>query len=180
MNVLQILVTGGTLDKAYHELTGELYFPETHLPQMLKEARLTRTFDLKVLMQKDSLEMTLADREMTLQACIDSPSEQILITHGTDTMGETADFLSQHRAALTDKTIVLTGAMRPYSFGRSDALFNLGTACGFLAQDNQTKGIFIAMNGQIFEAGKVQKNRQKGIFERPLPSRTGDSEHFSR
>ncbi len=165
MKLLQIFITGGTLDKAYHELTGELYFPETHLSKMLAEAHLTRPFDLEVLMQKDSLEMTQADREKILMACENTPAEQILITHGTDTMVETALFLQQHSAVLKGKTVVLTGAMRPYSFSASDALFNLGTACGFFAKNPSPAGIYIAMNGQIFEAGKVQKNRQKGVFE---------------
>lgn len=165
MKPLQIFITGGTLDKAYHEPTGELYFPETHLPKMLAEAHLTRLFDLEVLMQKDSLEMTQADREKILMACEKTPAEQILITHGTDTMVATALFLQQHLSQLKRKTVVLTGAMRPYSFSASDALFNLGTACGFFAKTPSPAGIFIAMNGQIFEADKVQKNRQKGVFE---------------
>jgi len=168
MKPIQIFITGGTLDKAYHEQTGTLYFPNSHLPQMLKEARLQRPFEITVLMQKDSLDMTQADRETLLTACQNSPAEQILITHGTDTMVNTAQFLQQainFSEPSNHKTIILTGAMRPYSFSQSDALFNLGTAFGFFAKNPSPAGVFIAMNGQIFSANKVQKNQQAGIFE---------------
>ena len=168
--MMHILITGGTLDKAYDEIEGELSFPESHLLQMLQQARNTHPVELTELMRKDSLEMTHEDRQQILNACIASPHHKILITHGTDTMVETAQYLIDHQAKLKNKTIVITGAMRPFSLGYSDALFNLGTAFGFLNAAKNAKipspeGIFIAMNGQVFVGNQVQKDRAKGIFK---------------
>ena len=170
MITLHILITGGTLDKDYDEISGALTFPQTHLPQILSQARTTRPIELTELMHKDSLEMTNADREHILNTCIHSPHRHILITHGTDTMVETAQYIMNNQLKLKEKTIVLTGAMRPFALGQSDALFNLGTAFGFLNPTKNAKipspeGIFIAMNGQIFSGDEVKKNRKKGIFE---------------
>ncbi|NPA72841.1 MAG: asparaginase [Gammaproteobacteria bacterium] len=158
---LLLLITGGTLDKEYQATTGMLVFPETHLPKLLNEANSTLPIQQTVLMQKDSLEMTAEDRHDIFQACLSSQQDAIVITHGTDTMVKTATFLQQ-QPGLADKRIVLTGAMRPYMLGHSDAGFNLGSA--FMAAQLAKPGTYIAMNGQLFEAGNVQKNRVLGQF----------------
>ncbi len=162
--LIQLLVTGGTLDKQYQETSGELVFPETHLPRMLQEANTTLAIETVVLMQKDSLEITPEERGVIRKACCDSVSNHIVITHGTDTMVETALVLAQD-TALQHKTIVLTGAMRPFMLGQSDASFNLGTA--LMAVQLAQPGVYIAMNGQLFLAAQVQKNRQLGLFFKP-------------
>ncbi len=158
---IQLFVTGGTLDKQYQTTTGELMFPATHLPLMLQEANTTLAIKTTVLMQKDSLELTDADRERICQACIDTPQHTIVITHGTDTMVNTALVLNQH-PKLKHKTIVLTGAMRPFMLSHSDASFNLGAA--LMAVQLANSGVYIVMNGRLFSANQVQKNRQLGLF----------------
>lgn len=158
--MIQLIITGGTLDKRYNELNGELTFPETHLPAMLKQARCTAEIDIQQLMLKDSLEMTEADRDKIKQSCIATNAQQIIITHGTDTMVETAKYLAQ---TIQDKTIVLFGAMIPYAIKQSDALFNLGSA--ITAVQLLPAGIYISMNGQIFDWNKVRKDRQAGEFK---------------
>ncbi len=158
---IQLFITGGTIDKQYQETSGELIFPNSHLPIMLQEANVTLAIETTVLMQKDSLEITDEDREKIYQACIDTPQQKIVITHGTDTMVNTALTLHQYEA-LQHKTIVLTGAMRPFMLGHSDANFNLGTA--LMAVQLAQPGVYIAMNGQLFSAHQVQKNRQLGLF----------------
>jgi L-asparaginase len=157
---IQVLVTGGTFDKEYDELTGRLFFRETHLPEMLSLGRCRLPVDVATLMMKDSLEFAAADRERILEACLASGRERIVITHGTDTMAETAVFLA---ARCADRTIVLTGAMVPYKFGSSDGLFNLGSALAFVQV--LPAGVYLAMNGRVFKAGEVRKNREKGEFE---------------
>jgi L-asparaginase len=180
-NSILILVTGGTLDKEYDELTGALVFPETHLTQMLQQARCTLPIEVKVLMQKDSLEMTDDDRDKILHACKASSHLAIVITHGTDTMTQTACHLLANGDQLTGKRIVLTGAMRPYALGRSDALFNLGTALAFAQNPPQQLSsagnivenakipsparVGIAMNGRYFPADRVEKDYKKGVFK---------------
>ncbi|HIE40339.1 MAG TPA: asparaginase [Thiomicrorhabdus sp.] len=159
--IIQLFVTGGTLDKQYQTTTGKLMFPATHLPIMLQEANATLTIETTVLMQKDSLELTDDDREQICQACLDTPQQNIVITHGTDTMVNTALALNQH-PNLKHKTIVLTGAMRPFMLGHSDANFNLGSA--LMAVQLASPGVYIAMNGRLFSANQVQKNRQLGLF----------------
>ncbi len=159
MNI-QIFITGGTFDKEYDELNGSLYFKETHLYEMLQLGRSKLDLSITTLMMKDSLEFTEEDRKQIAEACINTSSDKIFITHGTDTMTITARYLSQH---CNNKTIVLTGAMVPYKFGSSDGLFNLGSALAFVQV--LPKGVYIAMNGKIFEANKVQKNKEKGEFE---------------
>ncbi len=159
---LTLLVTGGTLDKDYQTTTGALVFSETHLPAMLRQANTTLAIETRVLMLKDSLEMTDLDRDEIAQACQDANTESIVITHGTDTMVDTALALSEN-ANLCNKTIVLTGAMRPFRLGESDACFNLGAA--LTAAQLAQNGVYIAMNGELFEACRVMKNRQKGVFE---------------
>lgn len=162
-HAIQLLITGGTLDKDYDALTGQLVFDETHLTQMLTQANLTVDVQTQVLMLKDSLEMQADDRDIVLQACLASPNPKILITHGTDTMALTAQHIAQNLPDNHQKTIVLTGAMRPYALGHSDALFNLGSA--IMALNLTRPGVFIAMNGQLFDARNVTKNTQLGIFE---------------
>ncbi|WEJ63756.1 asparaginase [Thiomicrorhabdus lithotrophica] len=159
---IQLLITGGTLDKDYNTTSGELVFTETHMNQLLNEANTSLTVESRVLMLKDSLEMTLSDREIIYQACLKTSSQQIIITHGTDTMSETALYL-QSKTGLTDKTIILTGAMRPFKLGNSDASFNVASA--LMAVQLVSPGIYITMNGQIFAANNVQKNRTIGQFE---------------
>ena len=157
---IKLLVTGGTIDKVYNELTGELIFTQSHLPQMLKQAHCEADLSIETLMLKDSLEMENADRQLILQACQRSNESLIIITHGTDTMTLTAAYLATQ---INDKTIVLLGAMIPYAFKQSDSLFNLG--CAITAVQCLSSGIYITMNGKIFSWDQVAKNRQKGLFE---------------
>ncbi|MEK6920458.1 MAG: asparaginase domain-containing protein, partial [Nanoarchaeota archaeon] len=139
---IRIFITGGTFDKEYNELDGSLFFKDTHLPEMLVLGRSRLPVDIRTLMMIDSLDMTDEDRETITQNCIKAKEDKILITHGTDTMVETAKILSQK---VKNKTIVLTGAMVPYKFGSSDGLFNLGSALAFV--QTLPHGVFIAMNG---------------------------------
>lgn len=157
---IQVFITGGTFDKEYNELNGSLYFKETHLHEMLKLGRSNLDLSIETLMMKDSLEFTDEDRKKIADACLKTNEDKICITHGTDTMTLTASYLAKHNK---NKTIVLTGAMVPYKFGSSDGLFNLGSALAFVQV--LPKGVYIAMNGKIFEANKVQKNKDKGEFE---------------
>ena len=157
---IRILITGGTFDKEYNELTATLYFKETHLPEMLELGRSRLEVDVRTLMMIDSLEMTEVERRQIANHCNGCPEDLILITHGTDTMVETAEYLS---GEVEGKTIVLTGAMIPYKFGSSDGLFNLGSALAFV--QTLPPGVYIAMNGRYFPAGQCRKNRSTGIFE---------------
>lgn len=162
---LQLFITGGTIDKQYQETTGDLVFPASHLPTLLQEANSTLEIKMQVLMQKDSLEMTKQDRKLITQACTDSKCLKIVITHGTDTMVETALMVLAHIADknLALKTIVLTGAMRPFMLQHSDASFNIGAA--FMAAQLAPAGVYICMNGQLFNAGEVEKDKQQGLFK---------------
>ena len=160
MHGIRIFVTGGTFDKAYNELTGQLYFGESHLPEMLKLGRCNLDLDVRTLMMIDSLEMSDDDRRIIVEHCRRAPEDRIVITHGTDTMVETAAALA--REALP-KTIVLTSAMIPYKFGSSDGLFNLGSALAFA--QTLPPGVYVAMNGRYFLGDAVRKNRQTGMFE---------------
>jgi L-asparaginase len=157
---IKLIITGGTIDKHYNEFNGELSFTETHIQQMLEQTRCQLDLDIEILMLKDSLEMTDDDRERILQACLNSKTNKIVITHGTDTMTDTAKVLGKH---IQDKSIALLGAMIPYEFKNSDALFNLG--CALTAVQCIDKGIFITMNGKVFPWNQVEKNRQAGIFQ---------------
>ena len=159
-NTIKVFVTGGTFDKEYNELNGSLFFKETHLHEMLQLGRSNLDLSITTLMMKDSLEFIDADRQMIAWACNEIQDDKILITHGTDTMTLTASYLATH---CKGKTIVLTGAMVPYKFGSSDGLFNLGSALAFVQVLHP--GVYIAMNGKIFEADKVKKNTDKGEFE---------------
>ncbi len=157
---IRIFITGGTFDKEYNELTGQLFFNDSQLPDMLKLGRNLVPVEIRTLMMVDSLEITDADRELIADHCKKSPDEKIIITHGTDTMAETASLLSKK---IKDKTIVLTGAMIPYKFGSSDGLFNLGSALAFV--QTLPHGVYIAMNGRFFNANNVRKNKLTGVFE---------------
>ncbi len=160
--MIQIFITGGTFDKEYNFITGELYFKDTHLQDMLERGRCTLDVDIKTLMMVDSLEMTEDDREIIAHNCKRCNSENIIITHGTDTMVDTAKYLAEN--PIPNKTIILFGAMIPYAFGTSsDGFFNLGAAMAF-AQCNPP-GVFIAMNGRCFDWQEVRKNRKTGFFE---------------
>jgi L-asparaginase len=157
---IRILATGGTCDKEYNELTGELYFKDTHITQMLRLGRCHLAVDVRTLMMIDSLQMTADDRRLILEHCRRSEESRIVVVHGTDSMEQTAAVLGN---AIVDKTIVLTGAMIPYTFGSSDGLFNLGTALAFVQV--LPPGVYVAMNGRCFPWRTVRKNRELGIFE---------------
>jgi L-asparaginase len=159
---LRILATGGTFDKHYDEIAGQLTFAASHLPDVIRRARITVPVELEVVSLLDSLDMQDGDRQRVLTSCRAAPEPAIVVIHGTDTMRETAQVLGA--AALT-KTIVLTGAMIPYEIANSDALFNFGFACG-VAQ-TLPHGVYVAMNGQVFSWDRVQKNRSAGVFESP-------------
>ena len=158
--MLRIFVTGGTFDKTYDEIRGALAFEDTHLPEMLRLGRSRVEVSVRTLMMIDSLEMTDADRELIVRNCQQCEETQIVVTHGTDTMVETAAALAR---GVTGKTIVLTGAMIPYAFGSSDGLFNLGSALSFAQV--LPAGVYVAMNGQHFAWHRVRKNRDSGVFE---------------
>jgi L-asparaginase len=158
---LRVLVTGGTIDKTYSPVEGTLTFSRTNVLAMLHQARVALPEgQVQTVLLKDSLEMTDADREQIREAAAAAPESRLLITHGTDTMVLTAAHLA--RASLS-KTIVLTGAMVPYSFGNSDSLFNFGTA--FAAMQLLPAGVYVAMNGRVFPWDRVRKNREVGVFE---------------
>ncbi len=157
---IRIFITGGTFDKQYDEIRGALFFNDSHLPEMLRLGRAKLSIEMRTLMMVDSLAMSDADRDIIVEQCRAVPEARIVITHGTDTMALTAHVLSEK---VPEKTIVLTGAMVPYAFGSSDGLFNLGSALAFV--QTLPPGVYIAMNGRFFRAGRVQKNAQTGIFE---------------
>jgi L-asparaginase len=157
---IRVFVTGGTFDKEYDELSGRLYFKQTHLDDMLRLARCRLDVSVRTLMMIDSLDMTDADRQVVVESCRSCGEDRIVVTHGTDTMAETARAL--HAAAMP-KTIVLTGAMIPYTFGSSDGLFNLGSALSFAQV--LPAGVYVAMNGRWFHGHRVRKNRDLGVFE---------------
>lgn len=159
---IQVFITGGTFDKDYNFITGELYFKDTHMKEMLERGRCAVPVDIKTLMMVDSLKMTIADRQIIGYACERSPHGNIVITHGTDTMAVTARFLEAQK--MQNKTIVLTGAMIPYAFGTSsDGFFNIGSAMAFAQV--LPPGVYIAMNGRYFQGDSVKKNTSTGIFE---------------
>jgi L-asparaginase len=157
---IRLFVTGGTFDKEYDELHGTLDFRDTHLPEMLDMARSRLDLSVDTLMMVDSLEMTDADRNLIANSCRDAPESCVVITHGTDTMVDTARVLADR---VPDKTIVLTGAMIPIAFGSSDGLFNLGGALTVVRV--LPPGVYIAMNGRVFPWDNVRKNRDTGVFE---------------
>ena len=157
---IRILITGGTFDKDYDEITGKLYFNDTHMNEILELGRSKLDVKIKKLMLIDSLEMTNNDRKLILESCKSVKEKQIVITHGTDTMKKTAGLVAGEGL---EKTIVFTGAMIPYKFGSSDGLFNLGGALSFV--QTLSNGVYIAMNGHCFNWHEVQKNKKTGVFE---------------
>jgi L-asparaginase len=166
---IRILITGGTFDKEYDEVAGTLFFKDTHVHEMLRLGRCRLEVAVRTVMMVDSLEMTDADRQVILANCRQAPESRLVVTHGTDTMVETARVLA---AGNTGKTIVLTGAMVPYAFGSSDGLFNLGSALSFAQV--LPPGVYIAMNGLCLPAERARKNRSLGIFEEAPPSPSSD------
>jgi L-asparaginase len=161
--MIAIFVCGGTFDKEYDEITGRLFFKDTHVPEMLRLGRSRVEVSIRPLMMIDSLEMTDAHRQAIVRECQTCAERRIVITHGTDTMVETAAALGEARDLGSTKTIVLTGAMIPYAFGSSDGLFNLGSALSFVQV--LPPGVYIAMNGRYFPWDEVSKNRETGTFE---------------
>ena len=157
---IRIFITGGTFDKEYNEITGELFFKDTHMSELLTKGRCKLPVQIRTLMMIDSLEMTEADRDLIAENCIKAAEDKIVITHGTDTMANTATVLA-HK--IKNKTIVLTGAMIPIKFGSSDGLFNLGGALAFV--QTLPHGVYVAMNGRYFNWDNVRKNKQTGAFE---------------
>lgn len=160
MSSVRIFVTGGTFDKEYNELNGQLFFKDTHIQEILKLGRCKLDLSVRTLMLVDSLEMTETDRNIIVESCKRADEDRIVITHGTDTMTVTAQVLAEN---ITNKTIIITGAMIPYKFGSSDGLFNLGSALAFA--QTLPHGVYIAMNGKYFNWNNVKKNRQTGFFE---------------
>ena len=153
---IRLFITGGTFDKEYNELNGKLFFEDTHVPEMLDLGRCKLDVNIRTLMMIDSLEMSDEDRDIIAHNCVQCDEEKIVITHGTDTMVETAKILAEK---ITDKTIVLTGAMIPYKFGSSDGLFNLGAALAYV--QTLPTGIYIAMNGKYFNWNNVRMKKVK-------------------
>ena len=158
--MIKIFVTGGTFDKDYDEKNGKLFFKETHMSEILTLGRSEVEVDIETLMMIDSLDMTDKDREIIVESCISEEGNQIIITHGTDTMTKTATEIGKRKLL---KTIVITGAMIPYKFGTSDGLFNIASALAYV--QTLSGGVYIAMNGRVFDYDKVRKNRDTGIFE---------------
>jgi L-asparaginase len=157
---IRIIVTGGTFDKEYNELQGSLFFRKSHIAEMLRLGRCRLAVKVQTLLMIDSLYMTAAHRRRILQACLSAPEKHLVITHGTDTLVDTAKVLGPR---IGDKIVVLTGAMIPYKFGSSDGLFNLGSALSFA--QSLPPGVYAAMNGRYFLWNNVRKNRRKGEFE---------------
>ena len=161
MKYIKIFATGGTFDKEFNEINGELYFNETHIYDLLKLGRSQLDVKIETLMMIDSLKMTKEDRKFIINKCQKEKTDKIIIMHGTDTMVDTAQLIA---ATIEDKTIILTGAMIPIKFGSSDGLFNLGSALSFIQVINP--GIYITMNGRYFKYDNVYKNKKLGIFEK--------------
>ncbi|MFC4259943.1 asparaginase domain-containing protein [Marinobacter lacisalsi] len=158
--MIHLFTTGGTIDKIYHDANSEFTVGDSLLPELLEEANVTVPWRVTGLLRKDSLELTSDDRQQVREAVAACPEERIIITHGTDTMAATAAVLD----GTPGKTIVLFGAMQPARMRRSDAAFNLGFAVA--AVRLLPAGVYVAMNGEVFEAGKVRKNLKAGRFER--------------
>lgn len=157
---IRVFATGGTFDKEYDLIRGQLYFKDTHLPEIFSQGRCTVPIEMRTLMMIDSLEMTDEDRQVIVANCRKCEEDKIIITHGTDTMVKTAEVLAK---SIKDKTIILTGAMIPYKFGSSDGFFNMGSAFAFA--QTLPCGVYIVMNGRFFNWNNVRKNLKTGIFE---------------
>lgn len=154
-----VLTTGGTIDKAYFDALSEYQIVESGIPALLQEARVALPFRVVELMRKDSLDLTDADRELVAAAAREAPENRIVVTHGTDTMTDTAKVLA---AAVPGKTVVLTGALSPARFAETDAPFNLGMA--FAVAQVAAPGVYIAMSGEVFDGLQVRKDRAAGKF----------------
>ncbi len=154
-----VLTTGGTIDKAYFDALSEYQIVESGIPALLQEARVALPFRVVELMRKDSLDLTDADRELVAAAAREAPENRIVVTHGTDTMTDTAKVLA---AAVPGKTVVLTGALSPARFAETDAPFNLGMA--FAVAQVAAPGVYIAMSGEVFDGLRVRKDRAAGKF----------------
>ncbi|MFH1143241.1 MAG: asparaginase domain-containing protein [Candidatus Eisenbacteria bacterium] len=166
---IRLYVTGGTFDKEYDDINGRLFFKDTHVREMLRLGRCGLDIEVRTLMMIDSQEMTAVDREIIHKSCIEADPDHIVITHGTDTMAETARYLGER---IRDKTVVLVGALIPYTFGSSDGLFNLGSAVAFA--QTLPRGVYVAMNGRCFNWDNVRKNKATGFFdELPQPDAAG-------
>lgn len=157
---IKLLITGGTIDKQYDELNGKLIFTQSGIGDMLTQGRTRLELSLETVMLKDSLDLDDNDRQKILASCLACDESRIVITHGTDTMVETSQVLA---AGIKDKTIVLLGAMVPYQFKNSDALFNLG--CAIAAVQTLGNGVYITMNGKVFNYDEVLKNKELGEFQ---------------
>ena len=161
---LQLFIAGGTIDKRYNPLNGELVFSESAITEMLQQGRSTVAIDVSTLMMKDSLEMSDDDRRTISEQCLACQHERIVVTHGTDTMVETAAVVAADlNASGQHKTVVLVGAMVPFQFKESDALFNLGAA--ITAVQLLPSGVYLTMNGQVFDYDHVVKDRSRGLFQ---------------
>ena len=158
---IKIFATGGTFDKEYDEINGELFFKETHLDELLSLGRSQLNVKIETLMMVDSLKMSKSEKNYIVEKCKEEKTDRIIITHGTDTMVDTAKLIAKH---IQEKTIILTGAMIPIKFGSSDGLFNLGSALSFIQVIEP--GVYITMNGRYFKWDNVKKNNQLGVFER--------------
>lgn len=156
---VKIYTTGGTIDKTYFDARSEYEVGDPQILDILDLADVDVEYEVETLMRKDSLDMTPADRETIRSRAAQEPCERILITHGTDTMVETAAEL----ASIEEKTIVLVGSLSPATFKNSDAEFNIGFA--FAAVQTLGPGVYIAMNGRVFPSGRVRKNRERNRFE---------------
>lgn len=169
---IRLFVTGGTFDKTYDYLRGELFFEDTQLPEMLRLGRNTIDIQMRTLMMVDSLDMTPEDRNLIAHNVLTCDEDRVLITHGTDTMVETAKTIA---GLVKHKTVVLTGAMVPYRFGSSDGFFNLGSSMAFVQV--LEPGVYVVMNGRYFNWDNVRKNRQTGFFEelKPGPRSTNEA-----
>ncbi len=161
--MIKIFITGGTFDKSYDHINGKLFFEKTHLPEMIKRSKCNLDIKVKTILMKDSLDLSNKDVSKIVNTCKKEKSNNIIITHGTDTMTNTARLIAEQK--LSNKTIILTGAMIPYAFGSSsDGFFNLGCALSFV--QTLKPGVYITMQGEYFEWDKVKKNGKKGVFER--------------
>lgn len=156
---IRIFVTGGTFDKEHDPISESLVFKETHIPELLQRSRSLLDISVRTIMLIDSLDITKGDQEIILKVCQDAKENNIVITHGTSNMEKTAQFLGER---IKDKTIVLTGAMVPYVFLNTDALFNMGVALGFV--QTLPHGVYVAMNGKYFSWDNVRKDTNLGLF----------------
>jgi len=156
---IEIITTGGTIDKIYFDEKSSYEIGEPQIGDVLRDANLTIKYWVKPLLRKDSLDLTTEDRELIRSVVLESSAEKIIITHGTDTMVETANFLS----SISERTIVLTGAMQPARFRFTDAIYNIASA--LTAVQLLPSGVWIAMNGEIFDPKKTRKNVEMNRFE---------------